>query len=62
MVIKGKRGRDKLRVWNKQIQTAIYKTDKLLYSTGNSIQYLVINYNGKQSEKVDTNEDTCTHM
>ena len=34
--------------------TTIYKIDNnkdLLYSTGNYIQYLVITYNGKESEK-----------
>ena len=33
---------------------SVYKIDKqqvLLYSTGNSIQYLVINHNGKDHEK-----------
>ena len=41
----------KLHMW---IHTAIYKTDKqkdLLYNTGNSTQYLVTTYNGKESEK-----------
>ena len=52
MVTKGKRGgRDKL--GDQQIQTTIYKIDNkvLVYNTGNYIQYLVINYNGKESEK-----------
>ena len=36
------------------IYTTIYKTDKkdLMYSTGNYIQYLIINYNGKEFFKV----------
>ena len=39
--------RDKLRVGIKR-----YKNNKvLLYNTRNYIQYLVINYNGKESEK-----------
>ena len=51
---KGERGlgRDKLEVWDEQ--TTIYKTDKeqvLLYSTGNYIQYPIINHNGKESKK-----------
>ena len=36
------------------MHTTVYKTDKhkdLLYSTGNYIQYLVINYNGKESKE-----------
>ena len=48
-----KRG-DKLEVWGQQIHTTIYKRDKQqspTYSTGNYIQYLIINYNGKESEK-----------
>ena len=33
--------------------TLLYINNKdLLYSTGNHIQYLVITYNGKQSEKL----------
>ena len=43
--------RDKLGVWDQQIQTTIYKINNnkvLLYSIGNYIQYLVINYNGKE--------------
>ena len=46
-------GRDKLGVWDQHVHTTIYKVDKhdLLYSTGNYIQYLVITYNGKESEK-----------
>ena len=53
---KGKgQGRDKLGVWNQQIHSTIYKKDKQqgpTYSTGNYIQYLVIIYNGKESEKI----------
>ena len=49
-------GRDRLGVWDQQMQTIIYRTDKqqgpiLLYSTGNYIQYPVINHNGKEYEK-----------
>ena len=55
MVTKGERqGEGKLGVWDQQIQTTVYKIDKhmvLLYSTGNYIQYLVVNYNGKEYEK-----------
>ena len=58
MVTKGVCGgagrRNKLGVWNYQIYTFIYKiitnTD-LVYSTGNDIQYLVITWNVKESEK-----------
>ena len=41
--------RDKLEVWDQQIQTTIYKINNkvLLYNTGNYIQYCVINYKGK---------------
>ena len=50
-LLKGNRERDKLGVWDQQIEI-IYKINKiLLYSTGNYIQYLVINYNGKEYEK-----------
>ena len=44
-------GRNKLGVWDQQIQTAIYKIDTnkvLLNSTENYIQYLIINHNGKE--------------
>ena len=54
-------GRDKLGVWDQQIQTTRYKIDKqqgptyigqgTMYRTGNYIQYLIINYNGKEYEK-----------
>lgn len=47
---KGKRGRDKIGVWNSQKHTAMYKIDKQGFSTGNSIQYLAITYNEKESE------------
>ena len=46
--------RDKLGVWDLWIHTTIYKyksNKDLLYSTGNYIQYLVITYNAKESEK-----------
>ena len=51
---KGKgEGRVRLEAWEQQIQTTIYKINNkdLLYSTGNYIQYLAINRNGKESEK-----------
>ena len=54
MVTKGERGgRDKLGIWDYQMHTTINKINNkdLLYSTGNYIQYLVINYNGKESKK-----------
>ena len=54
MATKGEsRGRDKLGVCDQQIQTIIYKINNkvLLYSTRSYIQYLVINYNVKESEK-----------
>ena len=44
-------------VWGYQMQTIIYRMDKQptykirLYSTGNHIQYPVINHNGKVYEK-----------
>ena len=46
-------GRDKLGVWDYQIQTTIYKINNkvLLCSTGNYIQYPVLNHNGKEYEK-----------
>ena len=47
-------GEDKLGVWQQQIHTAVYKTNKQpgpTYRTGNCIKYLVIIYNGKESEK-----------
>ena len=55
MVPKGERvARDKLGIWDLQVHTAIHKLciqQDLLYSTGYVIQYLVITYNRKQSEK-----------
>ena len=51
MVIKGERlwRRDKLGLSNWQIQTIIYKINKILqYSTENYIQNPVINHNGKE--------------
>ena len=50
---KGKEGRDKLGVWDQQIQTTIYKINNkdLLQSTGNRIPYLIINYNGKNKKE-----------
>ena len=50
----GKGERDKFGAGDWNIHTIIYKIDKqqsLLYSTGNYTQYLVIIYNGKESEK-----------
>ena len=51
---RGKGGGDKLGVWVK-IYTLLYrkqiKNKDLLYSTGKYIQYLVITYSGKESEK-----------
>ena len=48
MVTKGEGGRDKLGVWDEQIHTNIYKTNKdLLQSTENYIHYLVITNNEK---------------
>ena len=44
-------GRDKLGVWNQQVQTTIYKIDKQQGSTVQHrkyIQYLIIIYNGKK--------------
>ena len=43
-----------LGVWDKLMQTGIYRMDKqkvLLNDTGNYIQYSVINHNGKEYEK-----------
>ena len=49
----GGKGRDKLGVWDSQIYATVYKVDNkdLRYITGNYIQYLVINHNGKECEK-----------
>ena len=46
--------RDKLGVWDQQIHTAVYKTDKQqspTYNSWNYIQYPVIDHNGKEYEK-----------
>ena len=55
LVTKGERegGRGKLGVWDYHVHTTIYKINNkdLLYSTGSYIQYLIITYNGKESEK-----------
>ena len=50
---KGK-GKDKLGVWDWQIQTTIYKINSkdLLYGTGNYTQYPVINHNGKKKKYI----------
>ena len=62
----GKAGRDKLGVWDQQIQTSIIKqinSKALRYSTGNYIiQYLVINYNVKLSGKEYTYIYIHTHI
>ena len=54
-VTKGEDGEGvKLGTWDYQIHTTLYKIDKQwgqLYSTERYTQYLVITYNGKQSEK-----------
>ena len=44
---------DKSVIRDQQMHTIIYKinSEDLLYSTGNYIQYLVITYNGKETEK-----------
>ena len=54
MVAKEK-GKEGLGVWDLQIQTSI-NSKVLLYSTGNYIQYSVINNNGKGYEK------ECQHV
>ena len=55
MDIKGEGGWDELGDWVLHIYTidTMYKIDNkaLLYSTGNYIQYPVINHNGKEYEK-----------
>ena len=46
--------RDKLGVWDSQIQTTVHKIEKnkvLLYSTGNYVQYPTINHKGKEYEE-----------
>ena len=47
-------GRDQLGGWDQHIHTTIYEIDNQqgpIYSTGNSTQYSVITYMGKESEK-----------
>ena len=54
MVTKERREGDKLGVRDYLVHTIIYKIDKQpgpLHSRGNYAQYLVITYNGKESEK-----------
>ena len=48
-------GKDKLGVWDSQIHTTIHKINgkDLLYSTGNYIQYLVKNCDGKEKKEGD---------
>ena len=47
-----RKGRDELEVQDYQIHTFTYKIDNdLLYNIRNYIQYIVITYNGKESEK-----------
>ena len=49
-------------VWSSQMQAIIYRMNKqqvLLYSTGNYIQYSVINCNGKEYKKEYMS--ICTH-
>ena len=46
--------RDGLGVWSQQMQTNIYRIGNakvLLHSTGNHIQYPVINHDGKEYER-----------
>ena len=48
------RGRDKLEVWDEQIHTTMHIIDKQqgpTVQTRNYIQYPIITYNGKKSEK-----------
>ena len=47
-------GKDKLGHWDQHIHTTVYKTGKQqrpTIRTGNHIQYFIITYNGKESEK-----------
>ena len=64
--LRDKRGKDKLGDWNKHIHTTIYKIDSyknLLYRTGNSTQYSVMAYMGKESlKKVITCIYICTPL
>ena len=60
----GKGERDKLRVGDWNIHTIMYKIDKqqdLLYRTRNYTQYLLVIYNGKESEKEYMHIYTHTH-
>ena len=64
MVTKGEMGgRDKLGVWDQQIQSTIYKIDK---QQGFTIQHREVysifcnNLNGKESEKQRTKSLFCT--
>ena len=49
-----------LRVWGQQMQTIIYRMDKLqcptIYSPGNCIPYPVINHNVKEKHNVEANQ------
>ena len=50
----GEWGTDGGGIWGQQMQTAVQRRDNskiLLYSTGDYIQYSVINNNGKKYEK-----------
>ena len=62
MVTKGERQeRDKLGVWDSQIQPLCIKQTNnkdLLYNTGNYIKYLVLTYNGKEWK--ESEEESCT--
>ena len=49
MVTKGGRGRDRFRIQDEQIQTLAHK--KINTYIGTYIQYLIITYNGNESEK-----------
>ena len=51
-----------MNLFTKQKRTQTQKTTRLLYNTGNCIQYLVIAYNGKESEKEYTHKHTHTHI
>ena len=51
-----------MNLFTKQKQTQAQKTTRLLYNTGNCIQYLVIAYNGKESEKEYTHTHTHTYL
>ena len=53
MVTRGEGGSDKLENWDLHVHTTIYKiTNKdLLYSSGNSTQYSVMAYMGKESKR-----------